>query len=138
MFAHSFFPSSFYAPGYFPPADQIVQPTRTDGGKKIRKRATRLPEDIRREQQMVEDYLASLEAGKKALQRLERVPARVRKALAPKVDGRTFTEAMARAASVEQLRQIAEHSQAMASARAVARAENRRRFLALIVLALDD
>lgn len=138
MFAHAFFPATFYAPGYFPPASQTVETPRTDGGKKLRKSARRLPEDIQREQQMVEDYLASLEVWKRAAQRIERLPARVRKALPPKVDARTFTEEMARAASVEQLRRIAEHSQAVESARAVARAENRRRFLALIVLALDD
>jgi len=135
MFAHAFFPSSFYAPGYFPPAVRAVETPRTDGGRRPRRR---LPEDILREQRMVEEYLASLEAQKKVVQRLERVPARVRKTLAPKVEERNLTEAMVRAASVEQLRQIVEHPEAVEGARSRAKAEKRRRFMALIMLTLDD
>lgn len=142
MFAHAYFPSSFYAPGYFPPAAAAVSDVVMDGGRlrARRKHVRRLPEDIAREQRMVEQYLQTLERRELQAERLERVPARVRKVEAARIPAAPIlTEAMARAASVEQLRRITEHAQSVERAREVARAERkRRRVLALVLLAIDD
>jgi len=112
----------------------------TADGAWLRRGKRRLPEDIRREQDMVEQYLQTLERRELQAERLERVPARVRKVEAARIPAAPIlTEAMARAASVEQLRRITEHTQSVERAREVARAERkRRRVLALVLLAIDD
>lgn len=112
----------------------------TADGARLRRGKRRLPEDIRREQEMVEQYLQTLERRELQAERLERVPARVRKVEAARIPAAPIlTEAMARAASVEQLRRITEHAQSVERAREVARAERkRRRVLALVLLAIDD
>lgn len=109
-------------------------------GARLRRGKRRLPEDIRREQDMVEKYLQALEQRARHEETVRRTPARVKKAaVSPDQPVPTLTEAMARAASVEQLRRIEEHAQSVGRAREVVRAESRRRRrLALILIAMDD
>ena len=112
----------------------------TADGARFRRGKRRLPEDIRREQEMVEQYLQSLERQARRVEVARRIPARVKKAAVSQDNPvSNLTEAMARAASVEQLRRIEEHAQAVGRAREVARTESRRRRrLALILIAMDD
>lgn len=95
----------------------------------------RLPEDIAREQRMLEEYVESLEKKEK---RLERAPARERKKAALETPAPRLTDAMARAASVAQLMTIARVASAAALDRKKAVEEKRRRGLtAVLLLALD-
>lgn len=126
----------FNTGGATPPAVVVM-----DGGKRPPFQWRRKhPDEIAREQRMVEDYLETLERRERQEKRIEQLPARKRKAKTadlPHVP--VLTEALARAASVVQLRRITEHAQAVEQARQVARAETqRRRKLALILFALDD
>jgi len=95
----------------------------------------RLPEDIAREQRMLEEYVASLEKKEK---RLERAPARERKKAEREIPVPRLTDAMARAASAEQLMAIIRAVSAVELDRQRAAEEKRRRMLmAVLLLALD-
>lgn len=96
----------------------------------------RRPEDIAREQRMVQKYLDDLERRKRAIVTKARAPARAAKKASVPAEP-VLTEAIVRAASAEQLRRIAESRAAQEATRARVAAEQRRRAL-IILLALDD
>jgi hypothetical protein len=88
-----------------------------------------LPEEIRRQQRMVQEYLDELDARNKKVQS-KRLSARERKAiLTGKIEPR-LTQAMALAASDEQIKALAENALAAKVDREAAQAEFKRRYWA--------
>lgn len=140
-------PGAFLAAAFLPtgfltetPAPPAVQPPPDGSGLRIihgrRPRdRDRLPEDIAREQCMLEEYVQSLEKKEK---KLERAPARERKKATLATPAPRLTDAMARAASAKQLMSIMRAVSAAELDRQKAAEEKRRRALtAVLLLALD-
>lgn len=139
--ASAFLPTGFLTEGEVPPvfvdgSGLIITSRRKRRIAPVRARdLDRLAEDIAREQRMLEEYVASLERKEK---RLERAPARERKKAERATPVPRLTDAMARAASAEQLMVVMRSVSAAELDRQRAAEEKRRRTLtAVLLLALD-
>lgn len=95
------------------------------------------PDEIEREQRMVDEYLAALDQAKKVAQKLERAPARIRKKAQVPVP--VLTQQMVQAANDLQINRILEAAAAAEEDRRKARAEFERRYWAsFLALAMNE
>ncbi len=118
----SYFGNGYYGPGYFGPGAGAPPPAPAVGidgsGLRFLRGRRPHPTEIAREQRMVEDYLRSLER-------------REREVFSPAAAvAHEFTEAMASAASAEQLRTVLQAAIASIEDRERARLEFERRYWA--------
>lgn len=128
--ASAFLPTGFLTPNAAPPPPP--RPADEGAFRSRRRRPIerqRLREDIIREQRMLAEYVESLEKKEK---KLERAPARERKKAERATPAPRLTDAMARAASAEQLMVVMRSVSAAELDRQMAAEEKRRRMTAVL------
>lgn len=123
MFGHAYFGAPYFGPPYWGPGSGGPAPTISIdrlGGRR------RHPDEVRREQRMVAEYLRSLEQREPVA--VQEVPAIEEAPAAPVIV--ELTAAMAKAASDHQIQRIVEAAAATERAREIARAEHKWRYWA--------